>query len=119
MIVFIFNFSQLFMVTYLLNQSFYPDSKTNRLEIFNEICVLSIIYFFIALSDFVQAPEPRVWTGEQLVNFTVLLMVTNYVYIGVTNLGMPVFDYFRLRYLKRDRLKQMRRKQRQNIEEKV
>ena len=109
-IIFVFNFMQLGMVSYLSSSSFYPDKATNRLEIFNELCVMGTVYVFISLSEFVMTAEARVWTGDVLVRLAATLMIVNWLYIAYTSVGLPIYSYCRLRYLKRKRLIEIRTK---------
>lgn len=99
------------MVSYLLSTRFYPDKGTNRLEVFNELCVLCTIYVFISLSEFVVTVEARIWTGDVLVRLAATLMIVNWLYIAYVSVGLPAYEYLRLRYLKRNRLIEIRNKQ--------
>ena len=82
-VIFIFNFTQLGMVSYLIGNNFFMDTKSNLRVLFNEICVLAVNYFFISLSDFVRGPEARVWTGTWLINLTSFLIFVNVCYTAI------------------------------------
>ena len=63
MLLFFFN---LLNLVYLIQYQPYTDNSANRMEIFNEVCLLIASYYMIIFSDFVDDPELMVNFGWSL-----------------------------------------------------
>ena len=114
----LFNFVQLSMVMFMYSHTFYFYKRTQRLEMFNELSVLSMIYIFIGLSDFVEGTEARIWTGKQLIRLATLCFVVNMLHTAIFSCSIPVYmrglrmyRHFKERHSRKERRRKQLKKQ--------
>lgn len=66
----------------------YSEKSANRIELFNETCVILLNYHLICFTDFVQELYIRDWIGNILILVTILNVAVNLFVISLQNIEL-------------------------------
>lgn len=81
-------FHTLFMICTIGLMSPYSEKSANRIELFNETCVILLNYHLICFTDFVQELYIRDWIGNILILVTILNVAVNLFVISLQNIEL-------------------------------
>jgi hypothetical protein len=68
----------------------YVNGFLNKLEMFNEVCILLATYHLFAFTEFIENPETQFLMGWSLIVVTVLNLVVNMLIIVIKSLSQLV-----------------------------
>ena len=90
--IFLFILSNLVSLAYLINYRPFEDPVTNRLEIFNEVCISLASYHLLTFSQAFTSPSTQEWAGWSLT----LLVLAQLLVNSLVMLGISILTNFRL-----------------------
>ena len=93
------NFAHLFMVMIYLYFTPYKDPHIQFREVFNEISIIIVNYWYFSLTDSVLDPITKVWIGQQLIRMTFVNMTINILQALYIAGVVPLFKKAKLKYM--------------------
>jgi hypothetical protein len=70
-------FHCILMIMYNILVKPFEEPKMNRLEIFNEVCILAAAYHLFLFTDYIESPEFRYMIGWSIISITTFNIVVN------------------------------------------
>lgn len=76
-------YTGILVIIYILYVRPYKEQALNYLEIFNEVCILAIVYCMLLLTDFLPDPEIQYDIGYGIIALTGFNILGNNILIGI------------------------------------